>query len=75
MDPFALTIAQWCYVKLRANGTAPNKNNARVLLDEESHLKGETGVEKSYWRYLSVWEKEEWAQLKEEYKNAPRSNE
>ena len=74
MDPFALTIAQWCYVKLRANGTAPNKDGARTLLDEESHLKGDTGVEKSYWKYLSVWEKNEWAQLKEEYRNKARPN-
>ena len=29
-------------------------------------------MQESYWQYLSVWEKDEWAQLKEEYKNAPR---
>lgn len=58
MDPFELTIAQWCYVKLRADGTSPNKDNARDLLDREGHLKGETGVEKSYWKYLLAWEKE-----------------
>jgi formylglycine-generating enzyme required for sulfatase activity len=60
IDPFELTIAQWCYVKLRANGRTPNKDSARTLLDGESHLLGDTGVEESYWRYLSVWEKEDW---------------
>ena len=59
-------------MKLRANGISPTMESARTLLGDENHL-GE--IEKSYWRYLSVWEKEEWAQLKEEYKNAPRSNE
>ena len=72
MDPFALTIAQWCYVKLRASNTSATKDNARALLSRESHL---VEMEKSYWKYLLVWEKEEWAQLKEEYKNTPRNSE
>lgn len=40
MDPFALTIAQWCYVKLRAEGTTPDKDTARALLENEHHLLG-----------------------------------
>ncbi len=32
-------------------------------------------MQKSYWKYLSVWEKEEWAQLKEEYRSKTRTSE
>lgn len=79
IDPFELTIAQWCYIKLNsANvGERASKESARVLLGyNEQHPEQSTSkfkeIERSYWKYLSVWEKDEWAQLKEEYKNAPR---
>jgi hypothetical protein len=57
--PFELTIAQWCYVKLNSNpdGIRANQDNARELLSDEGHL---SEMEKSYWKYLSVWEKDDW---------------
>ena len=64
MDPFELTIAQWCYVKLRVSNTSATKDNARMLLKDEGHLFGDTGAEKSYWKYLSVWEKNDWVEEK-----------
>lgn len=67
IDPFELTIAQWCYIKLRANGTTPSQSEARRLLSANIRE-----IESSYWKYLSVWEKDEWAQLKEEYRNKAR---
>ena len=59
MDPFELTIAQWCYVKLNSNpeGSRADQNNARRLLSTEEHL---SEMEKSYWKYLSVWEQDDW---------------
>ncbi len=39
IDPFALTIAQWCYVKLNSQGTRlATPSSARDLLDREGHL-------------------------------------
>ena len=90
MDPFALTIAQWCYVygmHKNDDGSVPTnedelrtnaRNNLRKSRSEHSGSIGEDNfkqMEESYWKYLSVWEKEEWAQLKEEYKNTSRSGE
>lgn len=75
LDPFALTIAQWCYVKLNSNRKTstetPTKVAARALFSDKQILE----MQKSYWKYLSVWEKDEWAQLKEEYRNKARPNE
>lgn len=55
IDPFELTIAQWCYIK-----GWKTKDDARdglaANLDE---------IQTSYWRYLSVWEKQEWQTWKE----------
>ena len=75
LDPFALTIAQWCYVKLNSNRKTsietPTKVAARALFSDKQIRE----MQKSYWKYLSVWEKDEWAQLKEEYRNKARPNE
>lgn len=74
MDPFALTIAQWCYVKLNSIRETPTekptKGSARALFSEKQIQE----MQKSYWKYLSVWEKDEWAQLKEDYRNRARPN-
>lgn len=116
IDPFELTIAQWCYVygmHRNVDGTVPTKEveipdsegrnpgdegyvrTTKIVFDEDAMKdnaranfkknrnkhNGSIGeskfneMERSYWKYLSVWEKDEWAQLKEEYKNAPRGSE
>ena len=66
MDPFALTIAQWCYIKLNSQGrNLATKPSARSLLSSEGHL---AQIERSYWRYVCVWgEKGEWDYWKQEY--------
>ena len=74
-----MTIAQWCYIKLNSEnvGERASKESARALLGyNEQHPEQSTfkfkEIERSYWKYLSVWEKDEWAQLKEEYRNKAR---
>jgi len=61
LDPFTLTIAQWCYVKLNSQRTdkddVPTQEKARELLRQEEHL---AEIEESYWKYLQTWEKDEW---------------
>lgn len=56
IDPFELTIAQWCYIK-----GWKTKELARMGLDNNLDE-----IQTSYWRYLSVWEKQEWQTLKVE---------
>ena len=54
IDPFELTIAQWCYVK-GWNTTASARSNLVGKLDE---------MRRSYWKYLYTFEKTEWDSLK-----------
>jgi hypothetical protein len=66
IDPFELTIAQWCYLKVKTTPYSggylyANKANARQLLTTEGHL---DEIQRSYWKYLSVWETDEWNTLK-----------
>lgn len=112
MDPFELTIAQWCYVygmHRGVDGVAPMKDelvedvngknpgepgyirttkrvfdedammeNARRNIVDASHA-GSMGLadfkemEYTYWVYLSIWETAMWNELKEKYRNTPRS--
>lgn len=80
MDPFALTIAQWCYIKLNsANvGERASKESARALLGyNEQHPEQSTSkfkeIERSYWRYVCVWgEPGEWDEWKERIANDSR---
>ncbi len=55
IDPFELTIAQWCYVKLNSNpdGSRADKGSARDLLDGEGYL---SEIERSYWKYIQTFE-------------------
>ena len=53
LDPFELTIAQWCYVH-GWNTTSSARTNLGDKLRE---------IETSYWEYLRVWEKDEWTNL------------
>lgn len=71
LDPFALTIAQWCYVKLNSQGTGrATTPNARAFLSNEGHLEE---IQRSYWRYVCVWgEKGEWDYWKARNENEPR---
>ena len=71
IDPFELTISQWCYVKLNSqeSGSA-NRETARALLQTEGHL-GE--MQKSYWKYLRVWENEDWIKEKAKWVEANAS--
>ncbi len=39
-----------------------SKATARALLSGENHL---SDIERTYWEYISVWETNEWKQLKE----------
>lgn len=65
IDPFALTIAQWCYIH--------GKNTKELARDWLASDKSEGGItlynfqemERSYWKYLSVWEQDEWEILKQ----------
>lgn len=65
IDPFALTIAQWCYIH--------GKNTKELARDWLASDKSEGGItkynfqemERSYWKYLSVWEQDEWETLKQ----------
>ena len=50
IDPFQLTIAQWCY----ANGWN-TQTSARTNLSSKL-----SEIENSYWKYLSTWETDEW---------------
>lgn len=62
MDPFALTIAQWCYIKLNSQSSNnASKSTARDLLEREGNLEE---MERSYWKYLLVWEKNDWVEEK-----------
>ena len=65
IDPFELTIAQWCYVKLNSNpdGSRADKDSARDLLDGEGHL---SEIENSYWKYIQTFEKSKWNEVKQE---------
>ena len=64
LDPFALTIAQWCYIKLNSQSTGKaTQETARQLLSDEGHLEE---IQESYWRYVCVWGEEgEWDIWKE----------
>lgn len=68
LDPFALTIAQWCYIKLNSqNSRSATKDSARTLLENEGHLEE---IQSSFWRYVCVWgEKGEWESWKEKIAN------
>ena len=73
IDPFALTISQWCYIKLNSQ-TSKNatKETARALLTNEGNLEE---IERSYWRYVCVWgEPGEWSELKQEIANLEAPN-
>lgn len=50
IDPFELTIAQWCYVK-GWNTTASARSNLEGKLDE---------MRRSYWKYLYTYETGSW---------------
>ena len=65
MDPFALTIAQWCYAHgWNTKGLA--RSNLGSNLSE---------MESSYWKYLSVWEKDEWEIVRNNaIQNMPRNS-
>ena len=69
MDPFALTISQWCYIKLNSQTSkSATKETARTLLTNEGNLEE---IERSYWRYICVWgEKGEWDYWKEQVANS-----
>ena len=68
LDPFALTIAQWCYIKLNSqNSRSATPASARTLLENEGHLEE---IQSSFWRYVCVWgEKGEWESWKEKIAN------
>jgi hypothetical protein len=93
IDPFQLTIAQWCYVHgfqrqepyyrigedegsddiidLDVQETTPtSKDFARKYLASDSkNVVGGIGaknfaeMERSYWKYLYTWERDEWNEL------------
>ena len=49
-------------MKLNSQETeSADKDSARSLLGDEGYL---TEMEKSYWKYLSVWEKDDWVEEK-----------
>lgn len=55
IDPFALTIAQWCYVHGWNTMSGARNNLGSDKLIE---------MQKSYWKYIYIWEKPEWAELR-----------
>ena len=70
IDPFELTIAQWCYAHGMHKGVESEldpKTCARMNLS--SNENGGVGLvnfkemERSYWKYLTVWERGEWEQV------------
>lgn len=62
IDPFQLTISQWCYIHGKNT-----MDSAREWLASEDGISEYNflEMERSYWRYLSVWEKDEWNELKQ----------
>lgn len=62
IDPFELTIAQWCYAHMWNT-----KESAITNLGEKF-----TEIESSYWKYVMTYEKDEWEQLKEQSRNDAR---
>lgn len=106
IDPFELTIAQWCYVhgmQRNSDGKVPVDPNPVLVPDSKGRNPGEEGyedtyktmfdetamrvnaranlrknpaafngavgedkfdeIERSYWKYLTVWEQDEWNSL------------
>ena len=54
VDPFQLTIAQWCYVK-GWNTKERAREGLSLMLDE---------MELSYWKYVNTFEPDEWQELR-----------
>ena len=63
IDPFALTIAQWCYIHGWADKGTARTELAKSKADGGISNAGFSEMERSYWRYLYVWETSEWNQL------------
>lgn len=53
IDPFALTIAQWCYIK-----GWTTKDDARTGLITDLGFDNFKEIEKSYWKYLLTFEQQ-----------------
>ena len=64
IDPFELTIAQWCHIHEKHD-----VGSARDYLDDKIQE-----MRRSYWTYLSIWEKDEWEELKREHENGLKDN-
>ena len=60
LDPFALTIAQWCYIKGWKTKDAARAglgfNSADTALSTEKFRE----IRRSCWKYIYTWEKDEW---------------
>lgn len=76
MDPFELTIAQWCYIHLNSETTkSATPARARELLGyNAAHPEQSTSefmdIQRSFWRYVCVWgEKGEWQGWKDRIAN------
>lgn len=63
IDPFELTIAQWCY----AHGNSNERSAKEFLVTANQY----NDMRLSYWKYLMVYEKDKWNQLKEQLKTIP----
>ena len=63
IDPFELTIAQWCHIHGKHD-----VGSARDYLDDKIQE-----MRRSYWTYLSIWEKDEWEELKQHHQNGQDS--
>ena len=65
IDPFQLTIAQWCYAKLNhtQRGSA-SKSTARSLLSDAGIL---DEMRRSYWKYLYTFERSRWTVIANEH--------
>ena len=64
IDPFELTIAQWCHIHEKHD-----VSSARDYLNGKIQE-----MRRSYWTYLSIWEKDEWEELKREHENGLKDN-
>ena len=64
IDPFELTIAQWCHIHEKHD-----VGSARDYLNDKIQE-----MRRSYWTYLSIWEKDEWEELKQHHQNGLTDN-
>ena len=65
IDPFQLTIAQWCYVHEYQKGDGGYEmDNARANLENELGPGNFRKMEESYWKYIRTWEPDEWEHMK-----------